>query len=213
MEFDLGALSPLDRYKLLTGLVVPRPIAFVSSLSADGQRNAAPFSFFNMFGASPAVVVLGINMRGASHKDSFANIVATGEFVIGVVDSKLAPIANAASADVDPEVDEFDLEGLTPLPSVKVAPPRIAQAPASLECRLMQTVSLGGERALIVGEVIYVHVRDELLSGVKVDQGLLDAVGRMGGPEYCTTYDRFRLERPTVDAAMAALAALSGGQS
>lgn len=198
MEFDLQTLSPESRYKLLTGLVVPRPIAFVSSLSAEGVRNAAPFSFFNIFGATPAIAVLGINLRGDTHKDSFANILATKDFVINVVDAALAPIANAASADFGPEVDEFAAAGLTALPAVMVSAPRIAESPAHLECRFLQTVPLGGERALIVAEVIYVHVRDALLDGVKVDQGALDAVGRMGGPDYSYTRDRFPLVRPVL---------------
>jgi flavin reductase (DIM6/NTAB) family NADH-FMN oxidoreductase RutF len=198
MEFDLATLKPLDRYKLLTGLVVPRPIAFVSSMSAEGVHNAAPFSFFNMFGATPAVVVLGINLRPGGKKDSYNNIVSLGEFVINVATAGLAEQLNAASGDYGPEIDEFTMVGLTPVPSVVVRPPRILESPANLECKLLQTVSLGGERALIVGEMVYAHVHDDLLDGLKVDQIKLDAIGRMGGPSYAYTRDLFAMERPVV---------------
>lgn len=198
MEFDLKALAPLDRYKLLTGLIVPRPIGFISSLSSDGRRNAAPFSFFNMFGASPPVVVLGISPRGGAHKDSFRNIVDTGEFVVNIATAALAGKMNETSADFEPEVDEFEACALTAAPSKLISAPRIHESPANLECRLLQTVPLDGKGALIVGEMVYAHVRDEIVDGFKVDQTKLDAIGRMGGPLYAYTRDLFAKERPVL---------------
>jgi flavin reductase (DIM6/NTAB) family NADH-FMN oxidoreductase RutF len=196
LEFDFAALSSERRYSLLTGLIVPRPIAFVSSLSRDGTRNAAPFSFFNMVGADPPIIVLGINPRAELPKDSFRNIVDTGEFVVNVVSVALADKANACSADFTPDVDEFSAVGLTAAPSRIVKPPRIAEAPASLECRLFQVVPITGKRSIVLGEIVYVHVMDGVLQGHRIDQAKLDAIGRMGGAEYALTRERISIARP-----------------
>lgn len=199
MEFRLSDMVPHDRYKILTSAVVPRPIAFVSSLSASGILNAAPFSFFNVFGADPAALVLGVNRRPGGQKDTYQNIVETGDFVINIVNFALAQRMNACSADVAPIVDEFELSGLTPQPSVLVRAPRIAQSPIQFECRLTQTVEVAAGRALILGEVLYVHVADEVLDdGGTIDQAKLDAVGRMGGHWYARTRDLFAMARPVV---------------
>lgn len=199
MDFDMDGMAAIDRYKLITGLVVPRPIAFVSTMSEDGVANAAPFSFFNAFGASPPVVVLGINSRPTGAKDSYKNIVATGEFVINIATAAIAEQVNAASGDYACGVDEFDRTGLSQAPSKIVKPPRIAESPANLECRLLQALPLkGGPSALLIGEIVLIHVRDELLDGSKVDQNRLDAIGRMGGPVYSYTRDTFAMERPVV---------------
>lgn len=196
MEFDLSAMARMDQYKLMTGLVVPRPIAFVSTLSKDGVRNAAPFSFFNMFGVEPAIIVLGINTKGSQQKDTFANIVETGEFVVNVVPASLAEKMNASSADVASDVDEFDLAGLAAAPSLTVRPDRIADSPANLECKLVQTLDVEHGRALIIGRVVHIHVADDLLDGAKVNQSKLDLIGRMGGPLYTHTRDIFAMKRP-----------------
>lgn len=198
MEFELSAMGGEGRYKLLTGLVVPRPIAFVSSMAEDGSLNAAPFSFFNVFGASPPVIVLGINRRAGRAKDSFRNITTLGEFVVNICVAAIAEKLNAASGDYAAHVSEFEKAGLTPEPSRKVRPPRIAESPANLECRLMQTVSTGPSAELIIGEVLLVHVRDDLLNGTKVDPAKLDAIGRMGGPVYAYTRELFTLQRPII---------------
>jgi flavin reductase (DIM6/NTAB) family NADH-FMN oxidoreductase RutF len=201
LEFDFAELSSENRYTLLTGLIVPRPIALVSSVSLDGTRNAAPFSFFNMMGADPAVIVLGINPRANLPKDSFRNIVDTGEFVVNVVSVALAEKANACSADFTPDVDEFTATGLTAAPSRLVKPPRIAEAPASLECRLLQTVPITAKRSIVLGEIVYAHVMDGLLKGHRIDQTQLDAIGRMGGAEYALTRERISIARPQIAAA------------
>ncbi len=199
MDFKLDDMTPLERYKLVTGAVVPRPIAFVSSLSAEGLPNAAPFSFFNAFGASPPVVVLGINTRPGGHKDSYNNILATRDFVINVVDYPLVERMNACSGDYGPEVDEAALTGLTLVPSVAVKAPRIAGSPIHLECVFTQTVEAAPGRMLVLGEVVHIHAEDAVLrNGTTIDQHKLDSVGRMGGPWYCRTTDMFALERPVV---------------
>lgn len=201
MEIDMAAMAAADRYKLLIGVIVPRPIAFVSSRAPDGRFNAAPFSFFNIFGEDPPTVVLGINNRASGRKDTDVNIHATGEFVINLVTAGIVEAMNLCSADLPPEVDEFAVSGLTPAPSVKVAAPRIAESPVNLECRHVQTLDLGPGRRMIVGEIVHAHVRDDLVgAGYRVDPAALDAIGRFGGPWYTRTRDLFQLERPRAEA-------------
>ncbi len=197
MDVALAGLSAAERYKLLIGLVVPRPIAFVSTRSADGRHNAAPFSFFNLFAETPPTVVLGINDRARGPKDSARNIEATGAFVVNVVSAALLEQVNLCSAELPPEADEIALAGLTAVPAAAVAAPRIAEAPASLECRLTQIIAIGPARRLVIGEIVHVHLREGLLGpGWKVDPAALDAIGRLGGPWYARTRDLIRLDRP-----------------
>ena len=192
---------PGDVYRLMTAIIVPRPIAFVSSLSRDGIRNLAPFSFFTAVSANPPVVCFAPMVRGkdGTRKDTLNNIEATGEFVVNIVSEEIAPRMNACSAEVPPEVDEFALSGLTPVPSARVAPPRVAEAKACMECRLLQIVHvstrpLGG--SLVLGEVVLLHVEDPLFNNFSVDPATLNAVGRMGGATYTRTTDRFEMPRP-----------------
>ena len=141
MEFDLRALEVAKRYKLLASSITPRPIAWVTSRSADGIHNAAPYSFFNMMGSDPPTVVLGLMLRPEGGlKDSAVNITTTGEFVINLVCEADAEAMNLTCIDAPPEVDECALAGLELLPSRLVGPPRIASAPVSLECRVLETV-------------------------------------------------------------------------
>lgn len=203
MIFEPSQHAPGDIYKLMTGLIVPRPIAFVSSLGPDGVRNLAPFSFFTAVSANPPVICFSPMIRGAdgSRKDTLNNIEATGEFVVNIVSEEIAGEMNACSADFPPSVDEFVESGLTPVPSDTIGPPRAAEARAAMECRLLQIVHvsakpLGG--SLVLGEVLRFHVADGLVSGYKVDPAQLHAIGRMGGPTYARTTDRFDLPRPTL---------------
>ncbi len=203
MELEMAAMAASDRYKLLTAVIVPRPIAFVSTRSADGRFNAAPFSFFNIFGDDPPTVVLGINNRAGGRKDTDLNIHATGDYVINVVTAGIVEAMNLCSADLPPEADEFALSGLTPAPSVRVAAPRIAESPVNLECRHVQTIDLGPGRRMIVGEIVHIQIRDALVgAGFRIDQAAIDAVGRFGGPWYTRTRDMFQLERPTAEAVL-----------
>ncbi|QXD16397.1 flavin reductase family protein [Rhodocaloribacter litoris] len=198
MEFDLSELLPRDRHKLLSGLIVPRPIAWVTTLDEAGNLNAAPFSFFNMMGSDPPVVVFGPGDRpDGTPKDTAENVRRTRAFVVHVVDETLAERMNVTAIDFPRGQSEVTAAGLTPVPSVRVAVPRLAEAPAALECREVATLNVGRTR-LVVGEVLYLHVRDEL-----VDPGLmyvhtekLHAVGRMhGGGWYTRTRDLFRMDR------------------
>jgi flavin reductase (DIM6/NTAB) family NADH-FMN oxidoreductase RutF len=195
--------DPRDVYKLMTGLIVPRPIAFVSTMSLDGIRNLAPFSFFTAVSANPPVICFSPLIRGGdgSRKDTLKNIEAMKEFVVNIVSEEIARPMNACSADFPPDVDEFVESGLTPVPSEVVTPPRVLEAKAAMECRLLQVVHvspkpLGG--SIILGEVLRFHVADDIVQDFKIDPDKLHAIGRMGGPTYARTTDRFDLPRPAV---------------
>lgn len=204
-SLDPANQSAQDTYKLLVGAVVPRPIAFVSTLDEHGVRNLAPFSFFTVASANPPVVCFCPMIRGHARpdlpgtKDTLRNIIATREFVLNIVSEEFAAKMNACSADVPPEVDEFDLSKLTPLASERVKPPRVAESHVQMECRLEQIVHvspkpLGG--SLVLGEVLRFHVRSALLENFRIDPDQLHAIGRMAGSTYCRTRDRFEMERP-----------------
>lgn len=205
MIFDFSELSGTDQYKLLASSVVPRPIAWIVSLDANGKLNAAPFSFFNVFGAAPPVVVIGIGAREpGAHKDSGANIRETGEFVVNLVGHGNAEAMNVTAIDFGPDVDELAEAGLTAAPSVKVRPPRIAESPVAMECRLHSIVDVAPGRGLVVGEVLAMHVRDDaVLDRMRchIDTPKLDLIGRMhGGGWYTRTTERFDMPRIAVEA-------------
>jgi len=199
MIVDPAELDRRQRSLLINGLVAPRPIAWVSTLGAEG-RNLAPFSFFGAFSFDPPTVGLGPGSRQGVNKDSLRNIKASGEFVVNLVSRALAETANACSAEFGPEVDEWSVAGVTPANSRTVAPPRVAEAPAALECRVRQVVELGEpDRAsnnLVVAWVTAIHVDDEAIDGLEPDPEALDLVARMGGDLWCTTRDHFTLPRP-----------------
>ena len=197
--------DPSDIYKLMIGAIVPRPIAFVSSVDAKGVRNLAPFSYFTGCSTNPPVVCFCTAVRSGPrpHKDTLENIEATGEFVVNVVSEEFAAQMNKTSAEVAPGVDEFVLSGLTPLPSDLVKPPRVAESKVQMECRLRQIVRVSekpGGGVLVLGEVLRFHVLESLFDdpkgGYKIDPDRLLAIGRMGGPTYTRTRDRFKMERP-----------------
>ena len=200
MEFNVSQLSVRDRHKLLSALVLPRPIAWVTSMSASGQVNAAPFSFFNLMGSDPAIVVLGIGKsdRGADRlKDTARNIETVKEFVIQLVTEPLVGKMNQTSTDFPTGVNELEMAGLTAAPSVQVKPPRIAESPVHMECRHVSTVEIGNTR-VILGEVIQLHVADIYLDAATkhIDSAKLGVVGRMhGGGWYARTTDLFEVDR------------------
>ena len=165
--------------------MLPRPIAWVVTLDPQGRRNAAPFSFFNVFGEDPAIVGIGIAGRAPGEaKDTARNIRDTGEFVVNLVSHANLGQMNITAIEGPPEVDEIAEAGLTVVPSVKVRPPRIAESPVALECRRFMLIDLGADRTLVLGEVLAMHVRDECVSDPArryVDSPGLDLVGRMHG--------------------------------
>ncbi len=198
---DPAQLDYNDIYKLMVGIIVPRPIAFVSTIDAAGVLNLAPFSYFTACGSNPPVVCFSTAVRAGarSHKDTLRNVEATGEFVVNVVSEEFAAQMNATAAEVPPEVDEFVLSGLTPLASDLVKPPRVAESKVQMECRLYQIVTVSekpGGGILVLGEVLRFHVLESLLDGYKIDPDKLNAIGRMGGPTYVRTHDRFEMQRP-----------------
>jgi flavin reductase (DIM6/NTAB) family NADH-FMN oxidoreductase RutF len=198
MQFDFRTMTPTDRYKLLIGSVVPRPIALVTTIDQAGVANAAPFSFFNVMGNDPPAIVLGIERRpSGAPKDTVRNIRETGEFVISIVDEAIAEAMNVCAIDFPEGVDELLEAGLTAAPSVAVKPPRIAEAPVGFECKLLSEVPIGeGPRSIIIGEILYCHMRDGLVDErLHVDPGHLNAVGRLGGSGYATIKDRFDMPR------------------
>lgn len=192
----------MDVYRLLAGSVVPRPIAFVSSISPEGVLNLAPFSFFTVISANPPVICFCPMIRGGERpkKDTLVNIEATGEFVVNIVSEDFAAQMNLCSGEYPPEVNEFEVSGLTPVPSELVRPPRVAESRVNMECRLHQVVHvssnfLGG--SLVMGEVLRFHVRDSMVNQIcEIDPDQLNAIGRMAGPTYVRTKDRFDMIRP-----------------
>ena len=201
MIVDPATTGYRDIYKLMIGAIVPRPIAFVSSLSATGTRNLAPFSFFTAISANPPVICFSPMVRGGdgSHKDTLHNIEATREFVVNIVSEEFAAQMNITSAEFPPEIDEFEQSGLTPLASDLVAPPRVQESHIHMECRLLQVVHvsrqpLGG--SLVIGEVLRFHIEPGYCDDFRIDPDKLRPIGRMAGSTYTRTTDRFELVRP-----------------
>lgn len=202
MLIDPAELERAELSGLVNGLVYPRPIAWVSTLGADGSRNLAPFSFFNAFCFHPTpVVAIGPGSRRGVNKDSLGNIRETGEFVVNAVDEALAETVNLCSGEFPPEVDEWEVADVEPAPSDDVRPARVAASPVSLECRVREIVELGTpelpSNSLVVGAVTRIHVIDEAMDGMTPCPEALDLVGRLGGSLWCTTRDRFSLPRPS----------------
>lgn len=204
MDFAAADLPPDRLYKLLVSTVMPRPIALVSSLNADGVANAAPFSFFNVFSNAPPLLVIGIegNRRedGKPHKDTARNIAERGEFVVNLVSRAIAEQTVVCAIDFPEGVSEFAEAGFTPRPSKQIAVPGIAESPVSFECRVFNVQSLPFNRSLVTGEIMHLHIRDGLIDqNLHVDAAGLDLVGRMhGGGWYATTRDRFEVPRMSV---------------
>ncbi|HYP05681.1 MAG TPA: flavin reductase family protein [Bryobacteraceae bacterium] len=201
MTIDPAAAGPANVYKLMIGAIVPRPIAFVSTLSLAGVPNLAPFSFFTAASANPPVICFAPMVRGSDgqQKDTLNNIRETAEFVINIVSEDFASKMNVCSAEFPPDVDEWQKADLTPIPSDCVKPTRVAESRVHMECKLVDIISvskqpLGG--SLVLGEVVRFHVADELFDDYRIDPDLLQAIGRMGGPTYSRTKDRFDLQRP-----------------
>jgi flavin reductase (DIM6/NTAB) family NADH-FMN oxidoreductase RutF len=199
MEIDLEKESTSKAYILLASLVTPRPIALVTTLSADGRVNAAPFSFFNLMGANPPICAFAPGDRDdGTPKDTARNIRSTHEFVVNLVDESIATAMNECAASLPFGENELTRAGLTATESSLVKPPRIAEAPASLECFEWGTLQIGGNR-MVIGLIKRLHIRDELYDAGKqrIDTAKLLTIGRMASPHwYCRTGDRFEMKRP-----------------
>jgi len=199
MEIDFESVTPGERYQFLTHAVVPRPIAWVTTVNSKGEVNAAPFSFFNVFGSNPAVVCLGIGTKSdGSPKDTVRNITESGEFVINMVAESLAERMVKTSAEFPHGTSELEAVGLTTSPSLAVSPPRIAESPVHREGRKMSIQEIGVNR-LIVGNVVHAGVDDDYFdaSAKRILTSKIGPVGRMHGPSgYTRTRDLFEIERP-----------------
>jgi flavin reductase (DIM6/NTAB) family NADH-FMN oxidoreductase RutF len=218
MDVTPPQLPHRELYNILVSAVAPRPIAWVSSISAAGEPNLAPFSFFNAVCSNPPLLAFAPGMRSpkrseapaddaaghpATHvKDTLRNIRETGEFVISVVTYELATAMNLTSGEYDAAIDEFELAQVASQPSRVVQPRRVEASPVSFECKLHQILDFnpapdGG--SLVIGEIVSVHINDDHLSDGKIDRNSLDLIGRMGGMQYTRTVERFEMARPKVE--------------
>lgn len=205
MEIEMDALAPGDRYKVLSSLVTPRPIAWVTTVDGNGRVNAAPFSYFNVFGSNPPIVAFAPGNKSpagggqpAVPKDTARNIRETKEFVVNLVDEAMAEAMVKTAATLAHGESELEAAGLTGTESIVVQPPRIAESPAALECREWATLEIGANR-LVVGVVERVFVRDGLLDPEtwRLDPARFAPLGRMASPDwYCRTEDQFEMPRP-----------------
>ena len=190
-------------YRVLTGVVVPRPIAFVSTVSADGVANLAPFSFFNAVAPDPPTVIFSSSRHaGRKDKDTLTNVEATGEFVVNVVVDDIAEAMNRTAAEYPSEANEFAIAGLTEAPSSIVKAPRVAESPVNMECRLNRVIDIGEgdhQHGLVIGEVVLLHIRDDLIDGHRINHQRLKPTGRLAGSMYCHTADTFEMVRPVYE--------------
>lgn len=200
MKIDLSQLDWMEAHELLVGAVLPRPIAFVSTIGADGVNNAAPFSFFSSISVKPACVGFSIGRyRDGRKKDTLVNIEFSKDFVINIVTEELVDAMNQASKDYPSDVDEFKEVGLTAVKSDLVRSPRVAESPINMECQLVKILEFGEApriNCFVIGEVLRVHVKDDLCIGNRIKADRLKAVGRLGEELYCRTTDIFEKKRP-----------------
>ena len=200
MHFSSKDISPAIAYKLLTSTVLPRPIAFVTSINQEGQLNAAPFSFFNAMGSQPPVVVLGFEPNtDGSQKDTPNNILATKEFVVNMVNEELSVQMNMCAASLASDVDELSHADIETVSSLEVVPPRILASPVSMECKLLNSMPLQGGGLIIVGEILHLHLRDDIVTGLeplRIDINKLAPISRLNGSLYGRVTDQFTIKRP-----------------
>jgi flavin reductase (DIM6/NTAB) family NADH-FMN oxidoreductase RutF len=207
LDLESGRVDWRDAYKLFLGFVNPRPIALVSTLSADGRENLAPFSFYNMVSANPPVVIVcPSTKRDRGGKDTLVNIEQTREFAIATVTEAIAEPMARCAATLPYGQSEFDFSGLTPIPAAKIKPPLVRESPVNIECRLRQLVRIGdqtGGGSVVFGDVIAVHIAEWTLAadGATIDPHKLRTVGRLGGKGYTTVTDPYELDIPEVGSA------------
>ena len=193
MDYAASELTPRERYKVLTSFILPRPIAWVTTLGPSGVVNAAPFSFFNAFCEDPPLCMFAANRKpNGEDKDTFLNIQRTGEFVVNLTDEPLARAMHESSGDFPPEISEPDYLGLKLAPSTKIAVPRLADTPWAMECKLWKLIDVNDDRRLIMGEGLHFHIRDELWDdkAMRVHMDRYHPIGRMFADRYCRTDDR-----------------------
>ena len=203
MEFASSEKALNERYELMIGCVVPRPIGFISTKSAAGIPNLAPFSFFNAVSANPPTVAFSAGDRGEEMKDTIKNITERPEFIVHIVSEPIAEMMNITSGDFGRHVDEFTESGLTAVPGTMVDVPRVAEALVALECRMTHHLRIGEVPPVsnhVLGEVLYWHIDDRIVDpDHHIDPDALQAIGRMGGLDYARTQDRLTIVRPVVE--------------
>jgi flavin reductase (DIM6/NTAB) family NADH-FMN oxidoreductase RutF len=198
-RFATADLDVNDAYKLMTGLIVPRPIGWIGTRSALGVNNLAPYSFFNGVAASPPTVMFAPTGQPHARKDTLDNVRATGVFTVNIVDFALADAMNATAGTYSAEVDEFEVAGLTVREAESVDAPIVAESPASFECRVAQIVEIGTApmgSQVVFGEVLAFNVAERILDGTRIDQAALDPIGRHVGNLYSRAREFFTIERP-----------------
>ncbi|MGD0624777.1 MAG: flavin reductase family protein [Thermodesulfobacteriota bacterium] len=202
MKIDLANLDWKDAHDLLVSAVLPRPIAFVSTIGKDGVYNLAPFSYFAVLSTKPAVVGIGIERkRDGRKKDTQANIEFAKDFVINMVTESMARAMNQASGEYPSHVDEFKETGLTPAQSDLIRSPRVTESPVNMECKLMQILEFGEPpriSSFIIGEIMRVHIKDEVWVDGVIKAHQLKVIGRLGEDFYCRTMDIFEMKRPNI---------------
>jgi flavin reductase (DIM6/NTAB) family NADH-FMN oxidoreductase RutF len=200
IELDPESLAVRDRYLLMIATILPRPIAWVGTVSPEGKTNLAPFSFFTGICANPMTVCFApVNDRNGKKKDTLVNVELTKQFTVNIVNEANAEIMNQTSAPYPYGVSEFEKAGVTPLPSTKIKPPRVKESPVSYECELDQIVRIGeGPLAgnLVIGRVVRFHCDEAVYNGGKIRHQDIHAIGRMEGAWYARTNDAFELPRP-----------------
>jgi flavin reductase (DIM6/NTAB) family NADH-FMN oxidoreductase RutF len=185
MRIDPAYLDPETAYRLITGVVVPRPIAWVTSLSATGVLNLAPFSAFMFVAPKPPMLAISVGRKGTIYKDTAQNILNNEQYVVHIADSSLMNAVHESSTEHPSDVSEVDELGLATLPGERIKVPRLAAAPIAMECRFRQCLEFGETRSrLIVGEVLLFHIRDGLLNNGKIETEALDPIARIAGPRY-----------------------------
>jgi len=195
LEIDPAHLDRRSAYSLMISVIVPRPIAWVSSISPEGAPNLAPFSYFNGISSQPPILMIAVGSRRGERKDTWRNIEQTREFVVNAVVPEVMDAMVISSGEFPPGVDEFKEAGVTPLASVRVKPPRVAESPVSMECALEKIVEVSGT-ALILGKVLLYHVRDDLMEQGAVEPAKLRPVARLGDDDYAYLGEVVRKKRP-----------------
>jgi len=201
ISIDPARQSERDNYKLLVGSIIPRPIAFVTTLSEQGVLNAAPYSYFTIVTANPPMIAVSVQRKAGERKDTSRNAIATGELVVHISHESYIRQINDTAANLPPDESEVALAGLTPVPSLKIAVPGIAEAHIRMECVLEQAIPVGGTDGLpaadlLIGKVVQYHVAEPLYANGRIDPALLRPVSRLAGNDYAKLGERFTIERP-----------------
>jgi len=205
LTLDPDNMKVIDRYKLLIGSIIPRPIAFVSTESSSGLKNLAPFSFFNCISSNPPCIVFSVSRKpDGTKKDTLINIEETGQFVVNSSNAWFAEALVHTAATYPYGVDEMEKVGLTPIPSQKIKPPRVKEAAIQFECETYKTVEVGdgsaGSATLVIGKIVLFHIHEKAYKDGKIDHKELQAFARLGGISYTTIESTFDLAVPNIDA-------------